>query len=132
MSEGSSVPEDRRYTEEHEWALAQDGMVVVGITDFAQHELGDVVYVELPKVAARVTLGKEFGVVESVKSASDLYSPVTGEVVAVNPELAERPELVNESPYDEGWMMRVRPDDIAEIESLLDADGYRRLTQAGG
>lgn len=132
VSEGTGVPEDRRYTEEHEWALPQDGMVVVGITDFAQHELGDVVYVELPKVAARVTRGKEFGVVESVKSASDLFSPVTGEVVAVNAELAERPELVNESPYDQGWMIRVRPDDVAELESLLDAAAYRQLTQVGG
>lgn len=132
MSEGTSVPEDRRYTEEHEWALREDGIVVVGITDFAQHELGDVVYVELPRVGARVARGKEFGVVESVKSASDLYSPVTGEVTAVNVELAERPELVNESPYDQGWMIRVRPDDIAELESLLDAAGYRRAIEAGG
>jgi glycine cleavage system H protein len=129
LSEGTSVPEDRRYTEEHEWALVDDGVVVVGITDFAQHELGDIVYVELPRLAARVAQGTEFGVVESVKSASDLYSPVSGEVVALNSELAERPELVNESPYDAGWMMRVRPDDLAELESLLDAARYRQLIE---
>jgi glycine cleavage system H protein len=132
LTEGASVPEDRRYTEEHEWALRENDVVVVGITDFAQHELGDVVYVELPKIASRVTGGKEFGVVESVKSASDLFSPVTGEVVAVNAELGDHPELVNDSPYDQGWMMRVRPDDMGELDTLLDAESYRRLIQAGG
>ena len=126
MTEGANVPEDRRYTVEHEWALIDGDEVVVGITDFAQHELGDVVYVELPRVGARVTAGKELGVIESVKSASDLFSPVSGEITSVNPELADHPELVNDSPYDRGWMLRVRPDDLAELDSLLDAAGYRQ------
>jgi len=130
LTEGSSVPEDLRYTSEHEWARRDGNHVVVGITYFAQHELGDVVYVELPKVGARVTQGKEFGVIESVKSASDLFSPVTGEVAEVNGELADHPELVNESPYDGGWMLRVKADDLAEIDSLLDAAAYRQLIGA--
>jgi len=131
MTEGSSVPEGRRYTKEHEWALVDGDQVVVGITDFAQHELGDVVYVELPKVGGRVTALKEFGVVESVKAASDLYSPLSGEVVATNAELADHPELVNESPYDRGWMMRVRADDAAELDQLMDAEAYKQLIEQG-
>ncbi len=130
MSEGTNIPSDRRYTAEHEWALVDGDKVVVGITDFAQHELGDVVYVELPAIGSRVTAMKEFGAVESVKSASDLYSPVTGEVVARNAELTDHPEWVNESPYERGWMIHVRPDDVAEVEGLLDADGYRQLVDA--
>ena len=131
MSEATAVPEGRRYTKEHEWALVDGDSVLVGITDFAQHELGDVVYVELPKLGARVTALKEFGVVESVKAASDLYSPLTGEVVATNDELADHPELVNESPYDRGWMMRVRPDDLGELDQLLDAQAYQQLIDQG-
>ena len=131
MSEGPSVPEGRRYTKEHEWALVDGDEVVVGITDFAQHELGDVVYVELPKVGARVTALKEFGVVESVKAASDLYSPLSGEVIATNADLADHPELVNESPYDRGWMMRVRADETAELDELMDAPAYRQLIEQG-
>jgi glycine cleavage system H protein len=130
VSEGTSVPSDRRYTSEHEWALVEGDDVVVGITDYAQHELGDVVYVELPAVGGQVTAMKEFGAVESVKSASDLYSPVTGEVVARNEDLGDHPEYVNESPYERGWMIRVRVDDLDAVEGLLDADGYRRLIDA--
>jgi len=131
MTESSSVPNDRRYTKEHEWAKVEGEEVVVGITDFAQHELGDVVYVELPTVGGRVTAFKEFGVVESVKAASDLYSPLTGEVVAINEELAEKPELVNDAPYDRGWMMRVRPDDVGELDQLLDGEAYQQLIEQG-
>ncbi len=127
MSEASNVPEDRRYTRDHEWALLEGDTVRVGITEYAQHELGDVVFVELPAVGTRVTQFKEFGVVESVKAASDLFSPVTGEVVEANAGLADHPEWVNDSPYDQGWIMRVRPDDIAQVEELLDAAGYREL-----
>lgn len=127
MSERTSVPDDRRYTREHEWALRDKDVVVVGITDYAQHELGDVVYVELPKVGARVTAMTEFGVIESVKSASDLFSPVTGAVIAINDDLTEHPEWVNESPYDRGWMLRIQPDDFAELDTLLDAQAYRRI-----
>ena len=131
MTEQTSIPEGRRYTQEHEWAMVDGEVVVVGITDFAQHELGDVVYVELPKIGARVTASEEFGVVESVKAASDLFSPLSGEVAAVNEELAKHPELVNDSPYDRGWMMRVRPDDLAELDRLLDAQAYRQLIEQG-
>ena len=131
MSEESAVPEGRRYTKEHEWAMVDGDEVVVGITDFAQHELGDVVYVDLPKVGGRVAAFKEFGVVESVKAASDLYSPLTGEVVAINQELEEHPELVNESPYDRGWMMRVRPENASELDQLMDAQAYRQLIEQG-
>ena len=129
MAEGSAVPGDRRYTREHEWALVEDDLVVVGITDFAQHELGDVVYVELPGVGSHVTAMAEFGVVESVKAASDLFSPVGGEVVEVNEALVVHPELVNESPYDAGWMMKVGADDLGELDGLLDAEDYRQLIE---
>jgi glycine cleavage system H protein len=127
VSEGSNVPEDRRYTNDHEWALVEGDSIRVGITEYAQHELGDVVFVEIPKVGSRVTQFKEFGVIESVKAASDLFSPVTGEVVEVNGGLGDHPEWVNEDPYGQGWIMRVRPDDAAEVGGLLDAAGYRQL-----
>ena len=125
-----AVPEDRRYSKEHEWALAQDdGSVLVGITEFAQHELGDVVYVELPKAGDRVAQGAQMGEIESVKAVSDLYSPVTGEVVDVNGGLADAPELVNESPYEQGWLVRVKPDDASELGNLLDPGDYAALTE---
>jgi len=127
VSEASSVPEDRRYTRDHEWALLEGDTVRVGITEYAQHELGDVVFVELPAVGSRVTQFKEFGVVESVKAASDLFAPITGEVVEANSGLGDHPEWVNDSPYDQGWIMRVRPDDPAQLDELLDAAGYRDL-----
>jgi glycine cleavage system H protein len=127
VSEATSVPDDRRYTRDHEWALLEGDTVRIGITEYAQHELGDVVFVEVPTVGSRVTQFKEFGVVESVKAASDLFSPVTGEVVEANGDLGDHPELVNDSPYDKGWIMRVRPDDPAQLDGLLDAAGYREL-----
>jgi glycine cleavage system H protein len=130
MSEGSNIPDDRRYTREHEWARLDGDVGIVGITDFAQHELGDVVYVELPQVGSRVTAMQEFGVIESVKSASDLFSPLTGEVLETNGELADHPELVNDSPYDRGWMLRVRPDDPTELDTLMDAAAYRAMLNA--
>jgi glycine cleavage system H protein len=120
-------PKKLRYTREHEWVLIEGNQATIGITDFAQHELGDVVFVELPKPGTRVSQGKEFGVIESVKSASDLFSPVTGEVIELNGDLADHPELVNESPYERGWMLRVNADDPAELDSLLDASAYRQL-----
>jgi glycine cleavage system H protein len=111
---------------EHEWALRDGDVVLVGITDYAQHELGDVVYTDLPKVGERVTGGGDLGAIESVKAASDIFSPVTGEVVAVNAELVEHPEWVNDSPYELAWMVCIRMDDPAEYEQLLDAAAYRR------
>lgn len=122
-------PDDRRYTKEHEWALQQpDGLVLVGITDFAQHELGDVVYVELPQPGGRVAQHEQMGEIESVKAVSELFSPVTGEVAAVNDAVESTPELVNDDPYDRGWLIRVRPDDASELDGLLDAAGYASLT----
>lgn len=121
-----SVPEDLRYTEEHEWVRPEDGGLRVGITHFAQDQLGDVVYVELPKVGATLRAGQPFGVVESVKAASDLYAPVAGTVVAVNEALADAPDLVNSDPFGEGWMLVLEAAPGA-ADGLLDADGYRRL-----
>ena len=124
------VPEDRRYSREHEWALPEpDGLILVGITDFAQHELGDVVYVELPQPGDRVTQNAQMGEVESVKAVSELFSPISGEVTAVNDEVKNAPELLNESPHEKGWLIRVKPDDPAELDALLDAAAYTALTE---
>lgn len=121
----SELPSNLKYTASHEWVLDNgDGTVTVGITDHAQTLLGDVVYVELPEMGSRVERGKEFAVVESVKAASDLYAPVSGEVVAVNEVLEGAPETVNNAPYSEGWVVKVRVSDSAEPASLLDAQGY--------
>lgn len=122
-------PEDLKYTEEHEWVLIEGDLVTVGITDFAQDSLGDVVFVELPEVGVRVEAGKPFGVVESVKAVSDIYAPVTGEVVEVNEELPETPEVLNTSPYEDGWMIKIRISDPGELEELLDADEYREFIE---
>ena len=118
------VPDDRRYLESHEWADETDGIVRVGISDFAQDELGDVVFVELPDEGDDVGQEEEFGVIESIKAVSDLYAPVSGEVVAVNEELFDAPELVNDDPFGEGWMLEIDPDDPDELENLLSADEY--------
>ncbi len=122
-------PEELKYTEEHEWVLVEDDVVSVGITDFAQDSLGDIVFVELPEVGARVEAGKAFGVVESVKAVSDIYSPVTGEVVEVNEELPDEPEVLNTSPYEDGWMVKIRYSEPEELDELLDADAYRELIE---
>jgi len=120
----SEVPEQLKYTAEHEWLLPlDDGDYRMGITDHAQHELSDIVYVELPEVGDTVTLGDTMAVAESVKAASDIYAPLTGEIVAVNEKLEESPELVNESPYELGWMVVLRP--AGELPALLDAATYR-------
>ncbi|MBC3761114.1 glycine cleavage system protein GcvH [Quadrisphaera oryzae] len=120
------VPEELRYTAEHEWVATADGGVVrIGITAYAQGELGDIVYVSLPAVGDRVEAGASCGELESTKSVSDLYAPVTGEVTARNDSLDGSPELVNSDPYGEGWVLEVRLDDPATVEGLLDAAGYR-------
>ena len=123
-----SIPGDLRYTAAHEW-LRQDGEVaVIGITDHAQGELGDVVYLELPEVGSAIVQGESFGVIESVKAASDLYAPISGEVTAVNGALEAAPQLVNESPYDGGWLLKVRPSRFADEQAaLLDAAAYSDL-----
>ncbi|TYL36112.1 glycine cleavage system protein H [Natronococcus pandeyae] len=118
------TPDDRQYLESHEWALETDGVVRVGISDFAQDELGDVVFVELPDEGESVSQEKEFGVIESIKAVSDLYAPVGGEVVAINEELFDAPELVNDDPFGEGWMLEIEPSDESELDTLLSADEY--------
>lgn len=118
------TPTDLRYTREHEWIRVEGDEAVIGITDFAQESLGGVVFVELPPVGTRLEQGATFGAVESNKAVSDLYAPVGGEVIAVNAALAEQPELVNDAPYGDGWMLRVRMRDAAELGALLDAAAY--------
>ena len=122
-----SVPEHLRYSSDHEWALTEGDTVRIGITDYAQDALGDVVYVELPQVGDRVGQGEPFGEVESTKSVSELFAPVGGVVTEVNDELAGAPQRLNEDPYGDGWICTVTFDDAAELDSLLDADGYRDL-----
>jgi glycine cleavage system H protein len=121
-------PQDRRYTTEHEWIKPDGEHYVVGITAFAQDQLGDIVYVELPKVGDRVEAGKAFGVIESVKTASDLYAPVSGEVVEVNAGLVDQPQSVNDDPYEAGWIIKIRAADPSEVDRLLTADQYAEQT----
>jgi len=123
----ANIPADLRYTRDHEWAKAEDGTMRVGITDYAQEQLGDVVFVELPKVGARVTQRQSFGVVESVKAVSDLFAPMSGEVIAVNGDLPKSPELVNQDPYGRGWMIVVRPSNQIEWDALLTAKQYEEF-----
>ena len=122
-----SIPKDLRYTQEHEWVKVEGNKVRVGITDFAQHELGDIVFVELPEVGDTVTLNEPFGSVESVKTVSELYSPVSGTVVEINEALSDSPEFVNESPYENAWMIVVELSNEAEVEALLTAEAYEAL-----
>ncbi|WP_028935242.1 glycine cleavage system protein GcvH [Pseudonocardia spinosispora] len=125
------IPEDLRYTDAHEWVrVTADDVVRVGITDYAQRQLGDVVFVELPEVGQRIVVGVAVGEVESTKSVSELFAPLSGEVVAANEALADQPELVNAEPYGVGWMFELRLDEPVEqsLEGLLDASGYRSLT----
>ena len=124
------IPDGLRYTDDHEWLRVEGGEGVVGITAYAAGELGDVVFVELPAVGRKVSESQTFGVIESVKTASDLYSPAAGEVIAVNEALGDRPELVNDDPYGEGWMVRLRLDDASAADALRDADSYRALVEA--
>ena len=128
----ANIPPDLKYTKEHEWARVEGDRARVGITHFAQEQLGDVVFVELPKVGTRVTALKTFGVVESVKAVSDLYAPLSGEIVEVNAELPKKPELVNQDPYGQGWMLVIKLSTPAEVGQLLDAAAYEQLTAAGG
>ena len=119
------IPESLHYKESHEWAERQDGVVRVGISDFAQDELGDVVFVELPSVGDDIEAAEPFGVVESIKAVSDIYAPVGGEITAVNDALLDQPELVNDDPYGEGWMIEIEAADPSSVEELLDAAAYR-------
>lgn len=126
------IPEDLKYTKEHEWAKVEGDIAIVGITDFAQEQLSDIVFVELPEVGTQVKQGETFGTVEAVKAVSELYSPVSGEVIEVNPKLADQPELVNQDPYGEGWMIKVKIQDPGELDNLLNAEGYKKLIEEEG
>ena len=123
------TPDDRKYQESHEYATTDGEPVTVGISDFAQDELGDIVFVELPEAGDEVSQGEEFGVIESIKAVSDLYAPASGTVSAVNDALFDQPELVNESPYDEGWMLKLEDVDDAELAELLTAEEYSEQTE---
>lgn len=118
------IPNDCRYQDTHEWVREDDGTVRIGITDFAQDELGDIVFVELPSAGETIERGVEFGVIESIKAVSDLYAPLTGEVAAVNDDLVDAPELVNEDPFGDGWMLEIEPTDETEFDELLSAAAY--------
>ncbi|WP_355662172.1 glycine cleavage system protein GcvH [Halomonas salifodinae] len=127
----SNIPANLRYTESHEWVLDNgDGTVTIGITDHAQQALGDVVFVELPEVGRSLEAGEEFGVIESVKAASDLYAPLAGEVIEANEALEDAPESVNESPYEDAWIAKLKLADASALEGLLDADAYAKLADA--
>lgn len=122
-------PTDRRYTREHEWARLDSDLITIGITEFAQHQLGDVVYVELPRAGAALTAGRPFGVVESVKAASDIFSPISGQVVEVNSELDGTPETVNKDPFGDGWMVKARPSGPDQLDTLMSAEEYDHYTE---
>ncbi|MCC6348118.1 MAG: glycine cleavage system protein GcvH [Candidatus Eisenbacteria bacterium] len=122
-------PDDVRYTKEHEWAREEGGLVTVGITSWATDQLGDVVFVELPEPGRALEAGKPFGVVEAVKTVSDLFAPLAGEVVEVNTLLADNPAVVNQAPYGDGWMVRIRPSDPKAFAQLLSHDDYEKLVE---
>jgi glycine cleavage system H protein len=121
------VPDDRKYTQEHEWVQIEDGVGTVGVTDFAANELGDVVFVELPDPGSEFSQGDTVGTIESVKAVSDLFVPVSGEIVEINEAVVDGPELVNSNPLDDGWLIKVRLSDMAEMDGLMDAAAYNEL-----
>ncbi|WP_243290390.1 glycine cleavage system protein GcvH [Bacillus sp. FJAT-47783] len=123
-----NTPKELRYSEEHEWVKVEGDKVRIGITDFAQSELGDIVFVELPEAGDEIEANEPFGSVESVKTVSELYAPISGKVVEVNEDLDDSPEFVNESPYEKAWMIVVEPNDIGEIENLMTAEQYEEMT----
>ncbi len=125
-------PKKLRYTREHEWVLIEGSQATIGITDFAQHELGEVVFVELPKIGDSVTKDEPFGVVESVKAASDVYAPVSGEVTEANEDLVSSPELINDDPYGDAWLIRVEMSDPSEVEHLMSARDYKDYVEEEG
>jgi glycine cleavage system H protein len=126
-----SIPEELKYTKEHEWARVEGDLITVGITHHAQDQLGDIVFVELPDVGATVATGEPFGTVESVKAVSDLFAPVSGEVVEVNDALADAPESVNADPYGAAWMLKIKPSEADAVDSLMSAADYAKLLESG-
>jgi glycine cleavage system H protein len=126
----ANVPEDLHYSKDHEWVRVEGDQAIIGITDYAQNSLGDVVYVELPKAGEKFAASEPFGSVESVKAVSEVFTPITGSIVAMNDSLADEPEKVNSDPYGEGWMIRMRMDNPGEVDSLLSAAEYEDFTKA--
>jgi len=122
-----NLPENVKYTKDHEWIRIEDNIGIIGITDYAQGELGDVVFVELPSIGKKIECGQSFGTVEAVKAVSDLYSPVTGEVIEVNKKIQDTPEIVNKEPYENGWMIKVTLSKVEELQNLLDVTAYKKL-----
>ena len=122
-----NLPDSLRYTKNHEWARFESDKVKIGIDDYAQDQLGDIVFVELPEVGATFSKGEEFGTVESVKAVSELFIPIGGEILAINTSLEETPEHVNNSPYEDGWMIEIKPSDVAEIDALMDKEAYIKM-----
>lgn len=122
-------PKELKYTDQHEWLRIEGDEAVVGITDYAQHSLGDVVYVELPEKDTEIVKGESFGVVESVKAASDIYAPISGKVSSINEELEEHPEFINQSPYEKGWIIKVRYADSKELDNLMDNEAYQKFVK---
>jgi glycine cleavage system H protein len=122
-----STPKELRYSEEHEWVKIEGEKIRIGITDFAQSELGDIVFVELPEVGDEITINEPFGSVESVKTVSELYAPISGKVVEINADLDDSPEFVNESPYEKAWMIVIEPSNVSEVESLMTAEQYEEM-----
>ena len=125
-------PDELKYTEEHEWILIEEQIATVGISDFAQDQLGDVVFVELPEVGTKIEVGKAFGVVESVKAVSDIYAPLSGEVVEINEELVDAPEVINTSAYEDGWMIKIQISDMTQVDDLIDAETYQAFIENEG
>ena len=125
----SEIPEDLLYTPEHEWIRVDGNRAEVGITHHAQSELGDIVYVELPQIGSSVCQKDGVAIVESVKAASDVYSPLTGEIVEINEKLSDNPEIINSSPYEDGWFFKVKPQNINELDEMLDSDAYKKLSE---
>ena len=122
-----NLPDDLRYAKDHEWARLEGDKVKIGIDDYAQDQLGDIVFVELPEVGTTFSKGEEFGTVESVKAVSELFMPIGGEVLAINTTLEETPEHVNNNPYDDGWMIEIKPSDVAEMDVLMDKEAYIKM-----
>ena len=123
------IPNDLKYTEEHEWARVEDDWVEIGVTDYAQDALGEIVFVELPGEGDDITIGDTFGGIESTKSVSDLYAPISGEIIEINEALLESPEIINEDPYGSGWIVRVKPYDASELDTLLNSDSYSEFVE---
>ena len=122
-----NLPDDLKYAKDHEWVKLESDKVKIGIDDYAQDQLGDIVFVELPEVGAAFSKGEEFGTVESVKAVSELFMPIGGEILAINTSLEETPEHVNNSPYEDGWMIEIKPSDVAEIDALMDKEAYLKM-----